>query len=344
MEGAVMNGAIRVIVVGVSQMHENDPKIAPPGEDPVLAPAAALAERLGARLHVVRAFERPDPVLRTYAHALGSDSAAHEQRLEIERFLWEQTRRFANRDQIRCHAVEGRADLQLCAFAEEVKADLLVVGATRRGRIWHNLLGSTAARVLQNSAVPVLVFRHPFGRPVRRVLLTTDLSDLGPALHEVALDTVEAIFGTESIEARILLVCSYDIVSASRMSQELMLRAATSKLQQFQAERHRRKIPIAGKVRIGRPSTEIVREAAEWKADLLVLGTRSQGGMSRLLLGSTAAAALRASSGNALVIPAAAAVAWQERLAWDRPQPQAEPSFPGTEEHAESGADLTVVV
>jgi universal stress protein E len=338
-----MNGAIRVIVVGVSQMHEDDPKIAPPGEDPVLAPAAALAERLGARLHVVRAFERPDPVLRTYTGALGNGMDAPHHRQEIERGLWEQTRRFTNRDQIRCHAVEGRTDLQLCAFAEEVNADLLVVGATRRGRVWHNLLGSTADRVLQNASVPVLVLRQPFGRPVRRVLLTTDLSDLSPALYEVALDAVEAIFGTESIEARTLLVCSYDIVSAARMSQEFMLRAATSKLQQFQAERHRRKIPVTGRVRIGNPSTEIAHEVDEWQADLLVLGTRSHRGMSRLLLGSTAAAALRTSSSNALVIPAAAALAWQERLARDLPYPQVEPAFPGTEEHAESGTDLTAV-
>jgi universal stress protein E len=338
-----MNGAIRVIVVGVSEMHEDDPTIAPPGEDPVLAPAAALAERLGAKLHVVRAFERPDPVLRTYTHALGVGSDAQEQKCEIARCLWEQIRRFANRDQIRCHAVEGRADLQLCAFAEEVEADLLVVGATRRGPVWHNLLGSTAERVLQYAPVPVLVLRHPFGRPVRRVLLTTDLSDLSPALHEVALDTAEAIFDTEPIEARTLLVCSYNIVSAARTSQEFMLRAATSKLQQFQAERHRRKVPVTGKVRIGNPSTEIVREAAEWKADLLVLGTRSHGGMSRLLPGSTAAAALRASSGNSLVIPAAVALAWQERRARNRPRPQVEPAFPGTAEHARSVADLTAV-
>jgi universal stress protein E len=340
MEGAIMNGAIRAIVVGVAQMHEEDPIIAPPGEDPVLAPAAALAGRLGARLHVVRAFERPDPVLRTYVHALGNGSTANEQTSEIERFLWEQTRRFKNRDQIRCHAVEGRADLQLCAFAEEVKADLLIVGATRRGRIGRNLLGSTAERVLRNASSPVLVLRHPFGHPVRRVLLTTDLSDLSGALYEVAMDAVEAMFGTEAIEARTLLVCSYDVVSASRMSRDFMLGAATSALQQFQAERHRGHYPVAGNVRIGNPSTEIIREAAEWNADLLVLGTRSRGGMSRMLLGSTAAAALRAYGGNALVVPSAAAVAWRERRGSDRPRAQAEPGFPGTEENAGCSAGL----
>jgi len=235
------------------------------------------------------------------------------------------------------------SDLQLCAFAQELEADLLIVGATGRGRVLNNLLGSTAERVLQSASVPVLVLRRPFVRPVRRVLLTTDLSELSPALHEVALDAVEAVFVTESIEARTLLVCSYDIVSAARMSREFMLRAAESKLQQFQAERHRRTFPVAGKVRIGNPSTEIVREAAEWKADLLVVGTRSQGGMSQMLLGSTAAAALRASSGNTLVIPAGAALAGGEDPMQNRPRAQFEPAFPGTEEHAGSSAGLAWV-
>jgi len=344
MEGAPMNGTIRVIVVGVAEMHDHDPKLAPPGEDPVLAAAAALAEHLGARLHVVRSFERPDPVLGAYTHALADGSAAaNNRKSEIESRLWAQTRRFSARDRIRCHAVEGRPDLQLCAFAEEVQADLLIVGATRRGWISHNLLGSTAERVLQHATVPVLVVRRPFKNPVRRVLLTTDLSDLSPALHEVALDAVDAVFGAEPLKVRTLLVCWYDAVSAARMSREFMAQAATSKLEQFHAERQDRRFPIAGKVRIGNASTEIINEVGEWKADLLVLGSRSRRGMSQLLLGSTAAAVLRGSSCNALVIPAPVAATWQPRPAWDRMRGREEPAFPGTEEHAEAGATLTRV-
>jgi hypothetical protein len=55
--------------------------------------------------------------------------------------------------------------------------------------------------------------------------------------------------------------------------------------------------------------TEILRAAAEWKADLLVLGSHGRRGISRLILGSTAAAVLRGASCNALVIPAALAAA-----------------------------------
>lgn len=40
----------------------------------------------------------------------------------------------------------------------------------------------------------------------------------------------------------------------------------------------------------GTPSREIVKSAREWRADLLVLGTHSRSGLSRVLLGSTAEA------------------------------------------------------
>jgi universal stress protein E len=295
-----MDRKIRTIVVGVAEMQPQDPTLAPPGEDPVLAPAAALAERLGARLYAVHALERPHSA---------------------------------------CECVSGDAALQLCAFSEKVGADLLVVGATRRDGIWHNFLGSTAERVLQRSTIPVLVVRHPFRHAVRRVLLTTDLSEFGPALHEAALDAVERLLGSESYEPRTLLVCWYDSAAAAHVSQEFMNAAATRRLHEFLDERQRRAYPIAGKVRIGNPSTEILREAGEWKADLLVLGTHGRWNGSTARFGSTAAAVLRGSSCNVLVIPVTQGVTRQRDAHALAPYPAAA-CFPGTEEHPQAGVVL----
>src|SRR5690606_39535490 len=61
--------------------------------------------------------------------------------------------------------------------AEEVGADLIVVGATRRGTLARTILGTTAQRVVRAARVPVLVNRRPGHSPMRRVLLTTDLSE-----------------------------------------------------------------------------------------------------------------------------------------------------------------------
>jgi len=332
-----MESRIRTIVVGVAEMQSTDPKVAPPGEDPVLEPAISLANRLGAHLHVVKVFARPDPVLSAYTHALQSGAAYRQHRAEVERGLWAQVRRFPGVGRVHCHAIEGKAEIQLCAFAEEVGADLIVVGATRRGRIWQNMLGSTAERVLQRTSVPVLVVRRPFDRPVRRVLLTTDLSDTAAAQHEIALDVVERMFGDEPLDLRALLVCWYDAETAARVSRSVMTTAATGRLEEFLAARERRRHPITPRVRIGNPSSEILHESGDWKADLTVVGSHGRWGPARWMLGSTAAAALRGSSCNVLVIPAAQVVASGRAEPVERPTVV---TFPGTEEHSEQG--LTV--
>ena len=51
----------------------------------------------------------------------------------------------------------------------------------------------------------------------------------------------------------------------------------------------------------------MVREAEEWGAGLIVLGTHGRSGFSRLALGSTAAATLRGAGCNVLVVPRASA-------------------------------------
>jgi hypothetical protein len=107
------------------------------------------------------------------------------------------------------------------------------------------------------------------------------------------------------------------------------------RLDRFLVERRARHYPAAGRVRIGNPSTEIVREAGEWEADLLVLGSHGRWGISQALLGSTAAATQRGARCNALVIPARRAAVWQASSQWTTGGDEYN-GFPGTEEHAKT--------
>ena len=49
----------------------------------------------------------------------------------------------------------------LCVFAEEQEADLIVVGATTRGRLARRMLGSVTSRLIERSRRPVLVVTPP---------------------------------------------------------------------------------------------------------------------------------------------------------------------------------------
>ncbi len=51
----------------------------------------------------------------------------------------------------------GRPGVEIPRLAEQMRADLIVMGSCSHGLLGHGLLGSTARRVIQSSAIPVLV-------------------------------------------------------------------------------------------------------------------------------------------------------------------------------------------
>lgn len=299
-----MSARIRNIVVGVATLTSDDPTPPHAGEDPVLEPAARLAKALGATLHVAHVFELPDAVMVGYpGYVPYIDAELHARcARDLRARLEAVVARFGLPD-VRCHAIEGSAGRALLELADEVEADLIVVGATRRGRVWRNLLGTTADRVIRGARVPVLVLHQPLGDAVRRVLLTTDLSEESAALHDRGIAAAEALFGG-GLELRTLLVVWFDMMLPPPLREDSLKEAAAAELARF-LSRPGLKAGIEPRVRFGEVAREIVAEAGEWSADLVVLGTHGRSGFSRLALGSTAAATLRGAGCNVLVVPRA---------------------------------------
>ena len=292
-----METPIRTVVVGVGTVAELDP---------VLPEAMGLAARLGARLHVAHFFERPPAALAAPAgepHG-GAPDAAGGCEAALRSRLHRQVLQFRSPERVRLHVREGPPGPRLCALAAAVRADLLVVGATRRGRLQRDVLGTTAARVLARSTAPVLVCHAPFFHEVRRVLLATDLSALSAEVHERSMDTVEALFGGSVSEVRSLVVVENPLAPLYPTGQEALERAALAGVRRFLDERLPRARAVEARARAGEPAREINLEAAGWNADLVVVGAHGRPGAGRFRLGSVAAAVLRGASRNVLVIPA----------------------------------------
>lgn len=275
-----MYAKIRNVVAGVATTGE---------EDPVLAPAAGLAAPAGAVLHLVHALD---------------DQASDEEARAAEARLEEQARRYAPDAVLRCRALRGPPGEVLTALAESTGAELVVVGPTRRGTLARKLLGTTAERVLHRARRPVLVVRPPLQRPLRRVLLTTDLSELSEAVHERGLDLLEAAFGEDAPVLRSLLV--EERATAGAREREALLEEAGERLGGFLRGRSPRVHPVEGYVRAGTAAREIASATVDWFPDLLVLGTHGRTGAARALLGSVADAALRSAQCSVLVVPASA--------------------------------------
>jgi universal stress protein E len=292
-----MSTSIDRIVVGIATVAQ---------PDPLILPAIEMAGQIGATLHFVHAFDLPDPILQAYARDgyLGDHfGAQHGENLRAQ--LEFQVRKFSESDSIRCHAGMGSASEVLCNSADELGADLLVVGATRAGSFLHSLLGSTAERVVRGSHVPVLVLREPLRRPVGQVLLTGDLSDFSICVHERGIRLVQGLFPDDKPRLRSLLVVWHDLALPPPVERDDMRKLAESELTQFLAAHLPGTQQVEGWVRVGNPATEIAAEAGTWPADLLVLGTHGRTGSSRFLLGSVAEKAIRGSRGNVLVVPSA---------------------------------------
>lgn len=291
----------RCLVVGVATVEEMDP---------VLPAAVRLAESMGAALHVLHVFDPPDTTLLADGSILSATVVDPDYLPRVLRALGdgieEQVRRFARPDlRFEVHALSGTPHLRLASFAAEVEAEVLVIGATRHSGIWRDILGTTAERVLRASDVPVLVLHRPFYQPVRRVLLTTDLSDLSARVHDRGITAVQALFGQNPLELRSLLVVDQSAALAVHHSENSLEGLGCAAVERFLAARSPALLPVVPRTRLGDPSTEINIEAEAWHADLIVLGTHGRTGISRYVFGSVAASVVRDASRNVLVIPAA---------------------------------------
>jgi len=287
-----MSAQLSTIVVGIGEQN---------GPDHALDTALELARQSGARVHAVHAFTLPAfftsvPGL-DYVDARSVQAYASRMQAELEA----RVRRRHPRAAVTCSAVPGTPDEVLRCEAERLGAELIVVGAVRKGRIAQAILGTTAQRVLRRAPVPVYVVRTAF-RPPRKVLLTTDLSELGAEVHERAMKMLPALAAAAVAEVRSLLVMFYGIVPAP-LPPEALERAARAELGAFLAARAPASHPVTPAVRFGPPPGAIAEEALEWGADLVVLGTHARRGAEHFFLGSVAEAALRELPCDALVIP-----------------------------------------
>lgn len=292
-----MHYGIRTIVAAVAELDD---------QDAVLAQALELARRVDATLHLVHAFELPDLVLDAYARmgyvsgdALSTYTAETQMRMEA----WARAR--GALQGVHCHAVPGPAGQIIREEAERLGAELIVVGATRRGRVGRALLGTTAQRVLRGAPAPVLVLRGAIPADLDRVLMTTDTSPLSAGVQEVGLDVVEALFPRSRAELRSLLVVDAPAGLPPELSPSFLEERCLAEVSGFLAERRKRDRAVRGMVRVGLPADEIAAECEEWDAQLLILGTHARSGVRRLLLGSVAEAAVRSVHCNVLVVPAA---------------------------------------
>lgn len=262
-----------------------------------VATAVALAGRLGAELQLAS-------VIELHQLPLGVDVALHEGSLmeDVRRRTEEQAGQ-AGLEDPQVLVRSGMAAPTISELCAELETNLLVVGAHPRPAVARFLVGSTAERMIRLARIPVLVATRPRGQPYRKILAAVDLSRHSAPV----LETAVAVAAADGAELHALYV--QDHLSP------MLLEAALFDERETHAHARRQfenmlegvsrpsELIIVPEMGEGHPGREILHEAEQWDADLIVMGSHGFGFFNRLLLGSTSIYVMRHGHRDTLVVP-----------------------------------------
>jgi nucleotide-binding universal stress UspA family protein len=272
------------------------------GSGETLAAAAALAASTGAALHVVHAVapERGEAVLRMQRRIHDARAALRAQIGEIP----------GGTAPASGAVVFERPAAGILARAREVGADLLVIGPHRPRGVGDQVLGTTADDLVRRSSVPCLIVRGPLAQRLRRIVVASDLTPVSEGALAVAIRlarTLRSVEPSEDPEVTLLHVETDRPSEHAGFGQRFHAWLELDREASLAREAAGGDAPrIEQKVVTGpSPQEEIMRYARESGADLLVMGTRGDRPLVKVLLGSVSAAVARATETPLLLLPPA---------------------------------------
>ncbi len=268
--------------------------------DRALRRACLLARQLSAGLVLVHAVDDDQP-----------ERLIEARRTEAGALLDETARTICAGDGIDCESrvVLGVASAGIVDTAEELTADLIVIGPHRREVLRNTFFGTTAERAIRTSRRPVLMTNGVPTGPYRHVLLSTDLSECSLTAAQAAKQL--GLLAAAEITALHVLEPEYrgPVLQAAMTVEESEARIA-------EAERRAKdelggflqKLGVVAARRVVVPAEEstamaIGNCAQAAKADLIVLGTHGRSGFEKWLLGSVAEAVLSDAAIDVLAVP-----------------------------------------
>jgi nucleotide-binding universal stress UspA family protein len=272
---------------------------------------AALAWPRGTSITVVTAFDIPTAWM-TESAAMAGDWLA---RIEDE------TRRAAEASLVDAAApldgkgwtvdrrvVRGRAAGAILALAQDVGADLIVLGSRGHGTIASMVLGSVSAEIAEQARCSVLVARGP---TVSRLLVATDGSECAGIIPTV-IGQWDVFRGMPAIALSVapvdspafgLMVRLYTLGAMSLEAEQQELRDRFRQYAKDTAkELSSHGVTARAESRSGDAADEIIRAAVDADADLIVTGSRCLHGLDRWLLGSVARNVLTHTRSSVLIV------------------------------------------
>lgn len=193
---------------------------------------------------------------------------------------------------------QGDPAREIVRFAEEMAANLLVMGTHGRGGFERLFLGSVTEKVLRSTRSPVLTVpprsKGPTAGPVlyKTILCAIDFSDASTRALQHALSiarrtsarlnllhVVEGLIDALQLDVNV----HFTVPEYRRYLEE----DAMTRLKAAVPDDSRRWGTVEEQVTSGKASQEILRVAAAVDAELIVIGVQGRGAVDRWVFGST---------------------------------------------------------
>jgi nucleotide-binding universal stress UspA family protein len=187
--------------------------------------------------------------------------------------------------------------------AEELRADLIVLGSHGFTGLTRLVLGSTAEAVLRHTSVPVLIVPMgaavlpATGTPFRRIVCAVDFE------AESYLAVRHALNFAQESDAQLTflhvlqlppsrIVPGVESVINVEAERQTLTQKARKRLEALVPEPARAFCTVRAEVTEGKPSAEILRAATASEADLIIMGVRGRDAVDVALFGSQTRAVL----------------------------------------------------
>ena len=269
--------------------------------------ALALARKFKTRLKVVYIIPRLAPVgEEMFLSAAWAAPAEVWKRAEEDVQTFMASAREARID-YEMEIREGDPWREILAAAEEMPADLVVMGTHGRSGPEKFILGSVSEKLVRRLSCPVMTVGHEEGRTwetpglISRILCAVDFSRSSDRAFDFALALAE------SHGARITLLHSIEympdlgearyrpVVPDPDPLRKEIERGAAERLEEAIDARRGEfvDVEVTPRLGVGRAYKEILRAAADERADLIVIGAQGHGLIEHLLSGSNAQQVIR---------------------------------------------------
>jgi len=284
-----------------------------PSSERALAYALDLTSRTGAALHLMHVAQTAEGVLFEGGKVPPSGELRDRFEDRCRKSLASQdlsaSDLSADDDRLSYHAVRGGAPAPLLVQkAEEIDADLVVMGTEGRRGVQRIIAGSVAEEVLRTAPCPVLTARRredeesrPSGVEVERIVVPVDFSDLSRA----ALQYVSGLAPLYDAPIRLVHVVEeptlpsiYEVKSPKVQSRAAQERAE-EQLRSWGESLTEDGTPVSYLASRGETPDAVVKETGQPGA-LTVMGTRGLSGARRVAMGSVTEAVIREADGPVL--------------------------------------------